>query len=155
MNRVMSPAISLTSLRAPLILLIGGLLLGGALLPALAQVVVRRGLVEQMRDMVITDAHGKLLASVFTTDHQGDPAYIWTPCASPAGNPACANSLDPIISRAAADAQAARVARARGLPLRTVKAAIAAASFNPTFSLRGEPSVNVLSVNLRLDHRLA
>jgi hypothetical protein len=155
MNRVMRPAISFAALRAPVMLVFGGLLLGGALLPALEQAAVRRGFDQQMRDLVVTDARGVALASVFTTDHQGDPAYIWAPCATPAQTPVCSGPIDPVISRAAAEAQAERVARARRLPVSAVRAAIAAASFNPTFSLRGEPSVNVLRLNLRLDHRPA
>lgn len=163
MNRVMSPvmipAISLARLRAPLMLLLGGLLLGGAVLPTLERIFVRRGFDEQMHDLVISDAHGTPLASVFTSHHQGDPAYVWASCASVMRNSdssgPCLTPLDPIISRDDADAQAPRIARVRHLPLSAVKAMIAAASFNSTFSLRAEPSVNVLSVNLRLDHRLS
>lgn len=155
MSPVMDPVAALTPMRAPVTLLILGLLLGGALLPTLERAVVRRGYEQQMRDLVIADASGAVLASVFTTDHQGDPAYIWAPCAAPAQTPICRSPINPVISRAAADAQAARVAHARRLPVSAVRAAIAAASFNPTYSLRGEPSVNVLRLNLRLDHRLA
>ena len=155
MSPVMNSALSLTSLRAAVTLLLLGLLLGGALLPALEQAVVRRGFAQQMRDLVVADASGGVLASVFTTNHQGDPTYIWAPCARPAQTPICQGPISPIISRAAADAQAARIARARHLPVGAIRAAIAASTYNPTYSLRGEPSVNVLRLNLRLDHRLA
>ena len=64
---------------------------------------------------------------------------------------ASASGLDPEISVAAADYQAARVARARGLPAERVRALIAAHSAGRTFGLLGEPRVNVLELNLALD----
>lgn len=63
---------------------------------------------------------------------------------------ASASGLDPEISRAAADYQAARVARARGLPLADVQALIAAHSRGRALGLLGEPRVNVLELNLAL-----
>lgn len=64
---------------------------------------------------------------------------------------ASGSGLDPHISLAAADYQAARVARLRGLPLEQVKALIAAHSDKPLLSVLGDPTVNVLTLNLALD----
>lgn len=64
---------------------------------------------------------------------------------------ASASGLDPDISRAAADYQAPRVARLRGLPLARVQAAIDEASTGPWLGFLGEPRVNVLALNLALD----
>jgi len=63
---------------------------------------------------------------------------------------ASASGLDPEISRAAADYQAARVARVRGLPIADVQALIAAHSEGRVLGLLGEPRVNVLELNLAL-----
>jgi potassium-transporting ATPase KdpC subunit len=63
---------------------------------------------------------------------------------------ASASGLDPEISRAAADYQAARVAKARGLPLADVQTLIAAHSKGRVLGLLGEPRVNVLELNLAL-----
>lgn len=67
---------------------------------------------------------------------------------------ASASGLDPDISPAAAQWQAARVARARGLPLERVQALIAANTQGMQYDALGEPRVNVLALNLALD-RLA
>lgn len=64
---------------------------------------------------------------------------------------ASASGLDPDLSPAAALAQAARVARARGLPEARVRAAIEAGTAWPLFGLIGEPHVNVLMLNRQLD----
>ncbi|MEF7615858.1 potassium-transporting ATPase subunit KdpC [Aquincola sp. MAHUQ-54] len=64
---------------------------------------------------------------------------------------ASASGLDPDISRAAADYQAARVARARGLPLAQVTALIERHAQAPWLGWLGEPTVNVLALNLALD----
>jgi K+-transporting ATPase ATPase C chain len=64
---------------------------------------------------------------------------------------ASASGLDPDITPAAAYYQAARVARARHLPLGQVDALIAAHERGPTLGLLGERRVNVLELNLALD----
>jgi K+-transporting ATPase ATPase C chain len=62
-----------------------------------------------------------------------------------------ASGLDPDISVANADDQAARVATARGLPLATVMALIAANTRGRPWGFLGETTVNVLQLNLALD----
>lgn len=65
---------------------------------------------------------------------------------------ASASGLDPQISPAAAAYQAARVAKARGLEKAKVDALIARYTAGRQFGLLGEPRVNVLELNLALDH---
>ena len=62
-----------------------------------------------------------------------------------------ASGLDPHISVANARLQAGRVARARGLSLDAVNAAIDDATAGRTFGILGEPGVNVVELNLALD----
>lgn len=64
-----------------------------------------------------------------------------------------ASGLDPHISPAAADYQAARVARARGLAEEEVRAVIDAHTEGRTFGILGEPRVDVAGVNRALDAR--
>ena len=64
---------------------------------------------------------------------------------------ASASGLDPDISIAAAQYQAPRVARVRGLALVQVQALIASHAQGRLFGLIGEPRVNVLELNLALD----
>ena len=64
---------------------------------------------------------------------------------------ASASGLDPHISLAAANYQAARVARERGLPVEQVKELIARHADGRWLGLFGEPHVNVLALNLALD----
>jgi len=64
---------------------------------------------------------------------------------------ASASGLDPDISVAAADYQAARVARARGLQLQAVRALIASHTKGKLLGVIGEPRVNVLELNLALE----
>ncbi|WP_109123853.1 potassium-transporting ATPase subunit KdpC [Dyella sp. C11] len=66
---------------------------------------------------------------------------------------ASGSGLDPDISLAAADYQAARVARARGLSTSQVKAMVTMATTGRQFGVLGEPRVNVLKLNLALDGR--
>jgi K+-transporting ATPase ATPase C chain len=64
---------------------------------------------------------------------------------------ASASGLDPDISWAATDYQAARVARARHLPVSTVQSLIKQHASGPFIGIFGEPTVNVLELNLALD----
>jgi len=64
---------------------------------------------------------------------------------------ASASGLDPDISLAAAEYQAARVARLRQLPLERVRALIDAHAKGPLWGFLGAPRVNVLELNLALD----
>ncbi|TAL56348.1 potassium-transporting ATPase subunit KdpC [Pandoraea sp.] len=64
---------------------------------------------------------------------------------------ASGSGLDPQISPAAADYQAARVARARRLPLSEVQALIRRYTAGRQLGILGEPTVNVLALNLALD----
>ena len=64
---------------------------------------------------------------------------------------ASASGLDPEISVAAAEYQAARVAAARKLPVEQVRALIERYRQDPVLGFLGEARVNVLALNLALD----
>ena len=64
---------------------------------------------------------------------------------------ASSSGLDPHISVAAAQYQAARVARERQLPLAQVQALVQAHTAGRDLAVLGEPRVNVLQLNLALD----
>jgi K+-transporting ATPase ATPase C chain len=64
---------------------------------------------------------------------------------------ASGSGLDPEISPAAAEFQAARVARARGISTERVRAAIQRARSGRQFGILGEARVNVLVLNAMLD----
>jgi K+-transporting ATPase ATPase C chain len=68
---------------------------------------------------------------------------------------ASGSGLDPDISPASAEAQAPRIARARGVPLDSVTRLIAQHTQPPNLDLIGEPRVNVLAINLALDRSFA
>lgn len=64
-----------------------------------------------------------------------------------------ASGLDPHISPAAAEAQAARVAKARGVSQDQVEPIIAQFTQRPDWGFLGEPRVNVLLLNIALDQK--
>lgn len=65
---------------------------------------------------------------------------------------ASGSGLDPHISIAAARYQAGRVARARKLPVNDVERLVARCTESRDVEVLGEPRVNVLALNLALDH---
>jgi K+-transporting ATPase ATPase C chain len=64
---------------------------------------------------------------------------------------ASGSGLDPDISLASAEAQAARIAKARGIAVNQVLRIINRNTNGRTLGFLGEPRVNVLQVNLDLD----
>ena len=66
---------------------------------------------------------------------------------------ASGSGLDPEISPAAAEAQAARIARSRHTTVEQVRRLITAHTTAPNLALLGEPRVNVLELNLDLDNQ--
>ena len=78
-------------------------------------------------------------------DYQGPiPADIIT---------ASGSGLDPDISRAAAEAQAVRIAKARGVTEQQVRQLIASQTEGRYLGFLGEPRINVLGLNLELDRQ--
>lgn len=68
---------------------------------------------------------------------------------------ASASGLDPHISPANAETQAARVAKARGVSADQVKQLIPQFTDRPDWGFLGEPRVNVLLLNVALDQHFA
>jgi len=66
---------------------------------------------------------------------------------------ASGSGLDPHISPAYAQLQAARIARARGISVAELDSVVAAHTSARTLGFLGEPTVNVLALNLDLDSR--
>ena len=66
---------------------------------------------------------------------------------------ASASGLDPDITPAAAQYQATRIAKARGLTLKQVEMLIQQNTQDRQFGLLGERSVNVLALNMALDNK--
>jgi potassium-transporting ATPase KdpC subunit len=66
---------------------------------------------------------------------------------------ASASGLDPHISPASAQAQVARVAKARGISVEQATQMIVRVTEAPDLGLLGEPRVNVLKLNLALDQQ--
>jgi potassium-transporting ATPase KdpC subunit len=96
--------------------------------PALVEAV--KGRIEALR--AVGGAPGPVPADLVTTSGSG---------------------LDPHISPAAANYQAARVAQARGLSEDAVQGLIEARTEGRSFGLLGEPRVNVLLLNLDLERQ--
>ena len=67
---------------------------------------------------------------------------------------ASASGLDPEISPAAAEYQVERIAAARHMDPGDVRDVVHKATRGRAFGVLGEPGVNVLAVNLRLDRKL-
>jgi K+-transporting ATPase ATPase C chain len=80
---------------------------------------------------------------------------IFTPKAPIAADAVTASSsgLDPHISPANAQAQAARVAKARGISMDDANQIVAKFTEGPDLGMLGEPRVNVLKLNLAMDQQ--
>jgi len=87
------------------------------------------------------------LAAAFRSEN-GLPADAEVPADSVTRS---GSGLDPHISPSNAEAQVARVARARGLPESAVRGLVARYTSGRQLGLLGEPRVNVLLLNLALD----
>jgi potassium-transporting ATPase KdpC subunit len=81
--------------------------------------------------------------------------FVFTPKAPIAADAVTASGsgLDPHVSPANAEAQAARVAKARGISVDQTNQLITRLTEGPTLGLLGDPRVNVLLLNLALDQQ--
>jgi len=93
------------------------------------------------------------LANVLTRTHRYDSLNHTTTVAADAVT-ASGSGLDPHISPANAQAQAARVAAARRVPLPKVQKLVSDHTEPPLWGLFGPKKVNVLTLNLALDSLL-
>lgn len=90
------------------------------------------------------NANAKLLRDADPSNSAPIPVELVTSSAS---------GLDPDISPAGAQYQAARVARARHAPLAVIQALIARHQRGPLLGILGETQINVLELNLALDQQ--
>ena len=97
-----------------------------------------------LNDALLDAVKGRLdaLHAADPTNHAAVPVDLVTSSGS---------GLDPHISPAAADYQAPRVARVRGVSLPEVRALVARYTTARQFGILGEPRVNVLELNRALD----
>jgi len=93
----------------------------------------------------LTDAARARIDALHTAD-PGNTKPVPVDLATASGS-----GLDPQISLAAAQYQAARVARLRGMPPEQVQRLIEANTDRPLLAVMGDPGVNVLKLNLALD----
>jgi len=104
------------------------------------------------------DAHGDIddvkLIKAFNDDKAPLVFMPRTPIPADAVT-ASASGLDPHVSPGNAQMQAARVAKARGVPVEQVQALIATHTDGRSLGFLGEPGVNVLELNLALDQALS
>jgi len=102
------------------------------------------------------DAQGNLddvkLVKAFNDDKSPLVISAKTPI-PPDAVTASSSGLDPHISPANADIQAARVAKARNAPVDQVKQLIAQSTEGADLGFLGEPRVNVLTLNIAMDQR--
>ncbi|HEY4299248.1 MAG TPA: K(+)-transporting ATPase subunit C [Candidatus Didemnitutus sp.] len=96
----------------------------------------------------LADSIGDAVAAYRKANGLGTDAPVPADAVTSSGS-----GLDPHISPANARIQAARVARARHLPIGTVLAAVDDATEARSWGVFGEAGVNVLRANLALDRR--
>ena len=91
----------------------------------------------------------KASAGQFRKENPGYPGPIPADALTASGS-----GLDPQISVANANTQAARVAQSRNVPLSSIERLIASATEGRDLGFLGEPRVNVLKLNLELDREV-
>jgi K+-transporting ATPase ATPase C chain len=104
------------------------------------------------------DAQGNLddVKLIKAFGDQQTPLVFTTKAAVPADAvTGSASGVDPDISPANAQIQAARVAASRGVPVERVREMVAAHTHGRYLGVLGEPAVNVLMLNLDLDRQVA